>query len=237
MNEKVLDLVDAIAQGDALQTEKAFQAAMAEKLSVKLDDMRAQVAQNMFASEQEEPEAVVEEEVEEDVFDLVEEFISEEEYGSLTEEEQEDYVAIEQLDELMGKGSLAAIKKAHDDASSGRTSPVQQFHSTQAGRAAHIMSKQSTREKHGKDAQHYHEYGSSSKRAKEQYAKLGKSGKAKVAKNLGKDYSGKDMSPGKATAGKTTIRNPDKESQKKELAQKRTETRKKFGLPQLDQDK
>jgi hypothetical protein len=67
MNEKVLDLVDAIAQGDALQTEKAFQAAMAEKLSVKLDDMRAQVAQNMFASEQEEQEnneAVVEEEVE-----------------------------------------------------------------------------------------------------------------------------------------------------------------------------
>jgi hypothetical protein len=64
MNEKVLDLVDAIAQGDALQTEKAFQAAMAEKLSVKLDDMRAQVARNMFASEQEEPEAVVEEEVE-----------------------------------------------------------------------------------------------------------------------------------------------------------------------------
>lgn len=64
MNEKVLDLVDAIAQGDALQTEKAFQAAMAEKLSVKLDDMRAQVAQNMFASEQDENEPVVEEEIE-----------------------------------------------------------------------------------------------------------------------------------------------------------------------------
>jgi hypothetical protein len=235
MNETTLNLINAIAEGDALETEKAFQAAMAEKISAKLEDMRAQVAQNMFAT----PEAVVEEEftLEDDVYEIVECFVSEEEYNSLTEEEQEDYVAIEQLDELMGKGSLAAIKKAHDSASSGRTSPVQQFHSTQAGRAAHIMSKQSTREKHGKDAQHYHEYGSGSKHAKAQYAKLGKSGKAKVAKNLGKDYSGKDMSPGKATAGKTTIRNPDKESQKKELAQKRTETRKKLGLPQLDQDK
>jgi hypothetical protein len=67
MNETVMNLVDAIAQGDALQTEKAFQAAMAEKLSSKLDDMRAQVAQNMFKTpEATEPEAVVEEEVEEE---------------------------------------------------------------------------------------------------------------------------------------------------------------------------
>lgn len=65
MNQTLTNLVEAITQGDALQTEKAFQAAMAEKLSVKLDDMRAQVAQNMFKTpEATEPEAVVEEEVE-----------------------------------------------------------------------------------------------------------------------------------------------------------------------------
>lgn len=177
------------------------------------------------------------EESQEDMFDLVEEFISEEEYNSLTEEEQEEYVEVEQLDELMGKGSLAAIKKAHDDASSGRESPVQKFHSTQAGRASHIMNKQATREKFGKDAQHYHQYGYESKTGKDQYAKLGKAGKAKVTKNLGKEYTGKDKAPGKATAGKTTIHSPHTDAQKKDLAQKRTETRKKFGLPQLDQDK
>jgi hypothetical protein len=60
MNESVKHLVDAIAAGDALETEKAFAAAMAEKLSVKLDDMRAQVAQNMFKTEEE--TVVVEEE-------------------------------------------------------------------------------------------------------------------------------------------------------------------------------
>jgi hypothetical protein len=235
MSKTTQELVQAIMQKDALAIEAAFNLTMAEKVASKLDDMRDQVAQNMFAI----AEDFVEEEfeLEDDVFDLVEEFISEEEYDSLTEEEQEDYVAVEQLDELMGKGSLGTIKKAHDDASSGRTSPVQQFHSTQAARAAHIMSKQSTREKHGKDSQHYHQYGSDSKRAKAEYAKLGKAGKAKVAKNLGKGYSGKDISPHIKTKGKTTISNPSKDSQNKELSQARTATRKKFGLPQLDQDK
>ena len=226
MSETTQNLIQAMVDGNALETEKAFGAAMAEKLAVKLDDMRTGIAQSMFNQEQQ--ETFVEEDFQ---------WITEEEYLQLTEEEQEEYLTEEQLDELMGKGSLATIKKAHDDASSGRASPVQKFHSTQSARASHIMSKQSTREKHGKDAQHYHQYGYQSKNAKAQYAKLGKAGKAKVASNLGKDYSGKDTSPHIQTKGKTTISNPDKESQKKELAQKRTDTRKKFGLPQLDQDK
>jgi thymidine phosphorylase len=58
MNENTLNLINAIAAGDALETENAFNAAMAEKISTKLEDMRAQVAQNMFATQ----EAVVEEE-------------------------------------------------------------------------------------------------------------------------------------------------------------------------------
>jgi hypothetical protein len=54
MNETTLNLINAIAEGDALETEKAFQAAMAEKISAKLEDMRAQVAQNMFKTVEEE---------------------------------------------------------------------------------------------------------------------------------------------------------------------------------------
>lgn len=42
------DLVDAIATGDAVGIESAFNAAMAEKISVNLDAMRQEVAQNMF---------------------------------------------------------------------------------------------------------------------------------------------------------------------------------------------
>lgn len=60
MNETVINLVDAIKSGDAIATENAFAAAMAEKLSVRIDDMRQSVAATMFTQ----PEAVVEEEVE-----------------------------------------------------------------------------------------------------------------------------------------------------------------------------
>lgn len=53
MNETTLNLIQSIANGDAVETEKAFATAMAEKLSVKLDDMRTGLAQNMFAATQE----------------------------------------------------------------------------------------------------------------------------------------------------------------------------------------
>ena len=48
MSETVNKLVDAIRTGDALATEQAFNAAMAEKLSTKINDYRQQVAAGMF---------------------------------------------------------------------------------------------------------------------------------------------------------------------------------------------
>lgn len=42
------DLIKAIASGDAVSIETAFQGAMAEKIATKLDDMRMNIAQNMF---------------------------------------------------------------------------------------------------------------------------------------------------------------------------------------------
>jgi thymidine phosphorylase len=55
MSNSVRDLVAAIAMGNAVETEQAFNATMAEKISAKLDDMRVSVAQSMFKAQQEEP--------------------------------------------------------------------------------------------------------------------------------------------------------------------------------------
>jgi hypothetical protein len=46
------DLINAIEAGDATGIENAFNQAMATKVSEKLEDMRSDVAQNMFASEE-----------------------------------------------------------------------------------------------------------------------------------------------------------------------------------------
>ncbi len=43
-----LELINAIASGNAVDTEGAFNAAMAEKISAKLDDLRVNIAHNMF---------------------------------------------------------------------------------------------------------------------------------------------------------------------------------------------
>jgi hypothetical protein len=48
MSETVMNLVNAIRTGDAMETESAFATAMAEKLSTKIEDMRQSVAQSMF---------------------------------------------------------------------------------------------------------------------------------------------------------------------------------------------
>lgn len=48
MTETVKNLISAIALGSAVETESAFNAAMAEKISAKMDDMRVEIAQNMF---------------------------------------------------------------------------------------------------------------------------------------------------------------------------------------------
>jgi len=60
MSEATRELVVAMANGDASATEDAFQAAMSEKIASRLEDMRIDVAQNMFKT----PELDVEEEVE-----------------------------------------------------------------------------------------------------------------------------------------------------------------------------
>lgn len=52
MSDTTLNLIQAIANGDAIETESAFANAMAEKLSAKLDDMRQSVAQSMFAAQE-----------------------------------------------------------------------------------------------------------------------------------------------------------------------------------------
>lgn len=54
MKESVQNLVQAIAHGDALETERAFAQAMAEKLAPMLDTRRTEVAQSMFSVQQEE---------------------------------------------------------------------------------------------------------------------------------------------------------------------------------------
>ena len=47
-----LELINAISSGNAVDIENAFNAAMAEKVSAKLDDMRVSVAQTFFNPEQ-----------------------------------------------------------------------------------------------------------------------------------------------------------------------------------------
>lgn len=64
MNETVHNLVNAIAAGDALETQNAFAAAMAEKLSTRLDTMRAEVAQSMFAGQENQEEVDAETSIE-----------------------------------------------------------------------------------------------------------------------------------------------------------------------------
>ena len=84
MSETVQALVAAIKDGNAIATEQAFAAAMADKLSGKLDDMRANIASSMFNQP-----VVAEEE-----FDLTQEevdsvyAITEEQFDALEEEDQ-----------------------------------------------------------------------------------------------------------------------------------------------------
>lgn len=45
----IKNLIVAIASGNAMETEAAFNAAMADKIAARLDDKRIEVASNMFA--------------------------------------------------------------------------------------------------------------------------------------------------------------------------------------------
>ena len=60
MSESVQNLINAIASKNAIETESAFNAAMAEKVSARLEDLRQNIAQSMFAAEQVSTETEVE---------------------------------------------------------------------------------------------------------------------------------------------------------------------------------
>jgi len=51
MTQGVYDLIQAIASGDSLAIDAAFNSEMASRISERLDDMRIDVAQNMFRTE------------------------------------------------------------------------------------------------------------------------------------------------------------------------------------------
>lgn len=78
MTQSVKDLINAISEGDASTIDAAFNSAMAEKISARMEDMRVQVAQNMFKSPvAEETEEVTEEQTEEAAEETVEESVEE----------------------------------------------------------------------------------------------------------------------------------------------------------------
>lgn len=52
MTDGVRELIAAIAEGDSVAIESAFNSEMAARISTRLDDMRIEVAQNMFATEE-----------------------------------------------------------------------------------------------------------------------------------------------------------------------------------------
>jgi hypothetical protein len=106
MNENIKKLVDAMIAKDASGTESAFQAAMAEKISAKLDDMRQEMSQSMFKT----PEAVVEEEEEltEEEFESI---LSE---GELAKAVKAHADAALYHDRFGGKDAKAAVKTAKE---------------------------------------------------------------------------------------------------------------------------
>lgn len=65
MTQGVNDLINAIASGDSIAIETAFNTEMATRISDRLEDMRVEVAQNMFATESVQPEEVIEDSTEE----------------------------------------------------------------------------------------------------------------------------------------------------------------------------
>ena len=85
MNENVINLVDAIKAGDAIATEQAFAAAMADKLSSKIEDLRQNIAQNMFKQ----PEMSEEFSEEADLAEIVAHYTEEFDNDEITIEEDE----------------------------------------------------------------------------------------------------------------------------------------------------
>jgi hypothetical protein len=89
MNENTLNLVSAIINKDATSIETAFNSAMAEKISTRLDDMRTDVAQGMFNQSEPVTEEIIE--------------LTQEQYDSLSEEEKQQFTLDEGLGKFIGK--------------------------------------------------------------------------------------------------------------------------------------
>lgn len=107
----VKDLINAIASGSAIETEQAFNQVMAEKISARLDDMRIEVAQNMFSEDYK--KKMKEEESCDEEDDMKEELNLED----FSLEELQDFMMsedYEQLDELSKKTLGSYLKKATD---------------------------------------------------------------------------------------------------------------------------
>jgi len=60
MTQGVLDIIKAIDSGDSMAIDNAFNNEMASRISARLDNMRTDVAHNLFKSEQVEDEVVEE---------------------------------------------------------------------------------------------------------------------------------------------------------------------------------
>jgi len=106
------DLIDAIQAGDSVEIENTFNSIMATKVSDRIDAMRSDVAQTMFASE----ETVIEDEEE----SQDDEELTLEDYSL---EELEDYMMseeFEQLDELSKTTLGNYVKKASVDSTISR---------------------------------------------------------------------------------------------------------------------
>lgn len=113
----VKDLISAIASGSAIETENAFNQVMAEKISARLDDMRIDVAQNMF-KEQVEVTEEAELTLEDYSVEEIEEFMVSEDYEQLDELSKDtlaNYVHAAGRDKEERTRHAADLRKADDD--------------------------------------------------------------------------------------------------------------------------
>lgn len=105
MSQSVKDLINAIVEGDASNIDAAFNSAMAEKVSSKLEDMRVSVAQNMFATP-------VAEEVAEEYEELDEEL----DFEEINEEEESvlmQSLSDEEINEALDEEDAAALEEKY----------------------------------------------------------------------------------------------------------------------------
>lgn len=100
MTQGVLDLIQAIDSGDSVAIDAAFNAEMASRVSAKIEDMRTEVAKNMFneackhkKTMKEEEELEEEIELSDDQIDAILESITEEDMAEINALEEASYSA------------------------------------------------------------------------------------------------------------------------------------------------